>query len=155
MMCQNIFSLLFYYPVLYLSPHHTDFCVTNTKQLYIINSNYKDYSFFQTHYTLHCGYSFYHNVKPSIPSIAVAATANAPLRKTLEEMGTGSEEDHVLHQTPLRIPELLYVSVKMENPKNALAGNLFPHICGSSYDSSQAVIFIHLAISFLFFWVVF
>ncbi|XP_004490623.1 6-phosphofructo-2-kinase/fructose-2,6-bisphosphatase [Cicer arietinum] len=58
-------------------------------------------------------------------------------------MATGSEEErdgNGIHQTPLRIPELLYVSVKMENPNLALAGNLFPHVsCSSSLlgDSSE------------------
>ncbi|PNX54765.1 6-phosphofructo-2-kinase/fructose-2,6-bisphosphatase-like protein [Trifolium pratense] len=50
-------------------------------------------------------------------------------------MVTGNNEEldgNGIHQTPLRIPELLYVSVKMENPILALAGNLFPHVFFSS-----------------------
>lgn len=81
-------------------------------------------------------------------------------------MGTGSEEeeerDGVQQQTPLRIPGLLYVSVKMENTNLApLPSNLFPHVCfsssllGPSLDPSIAVILIHthFTISFLLFWV--
>ncbi|CAJ2652594.1 unnamed protein product [Trifolium pratense] len=64
-------------------------------------------------------------------------------------MVTGNNEEHDgngIHQTPLRIPELLYVSVKMENPILALAGNLFPHVffssaalLGDSCDCSKAL----------------
>jgi hypothetical protein len=57
---------------------------------------------------------------------------------------------------------LLYVSVKMENPILAHAGNLFPHVffsssalLGDSCDCSKAVILIHTQffILFVFFWV--
>ncbi|GAU31732.1 hypothetical protein TSUD_215340 [Trifolium subterraneum] len=64
-------------------------------------------------------------------------------------MVTGNDEEldgNGIHQTPLRIPELLYVSVKMENPILALAGNLFPHVffssaalLGDSCDCSKAL----------------
>jgi len=66
-------------------------------------------------------------------------------------MATISDEErdgNGIHQTPLRIPELLYVSVKMENPIRAVAGNLFPHVfcssalLGDCLDSSKAVILI-------------
>ncbi|CAI8585882.1 unnamed protein product [Vicia faba] len=57
---------------------------------------------------------------------------------------TDEEQDGTGIQTPLRIPELLYVSVKMENPIGAVAGNLFPHVlCSSALvgdcDSSRAL----------------
>ncbi|XP_057442239.1 6-phosphofructo-2-kinase/fructose-2,6-bisphosphatase-like [Lotus japonicus] len=56
--------------------------------------------------------------------------------------GGGNEEEQRegLLQTPLQIPELLFVSLKMENPKT-----LFPHVCGSlpllgaSWDPSKAL----------------
>ncbi|RHN56560.1 putative 6-phosphofructo-2-kinase, Fructose-2,6-bisphosphate 2-phosphatase [Medicago truncatula] len=64
-------------------------------------------------------------------------------------MATISDEErdgNGINQTPLRIPELLYVSVKMENPIRALAGNLFPHVfcssalLGDCLDSSKAIL---------------
>ncbi|KAI5435099.1 hypothetical protein KIW84_021794 [Lathyrus oleraceus] len=56
--------------------------------------------------------------------------------------GSDEEQDGTsIHLSPLQIPELLYVSVKMENP---IAGNLFPHVfCSSALpgacDSSKAL----------------
>ncbi|KAK7321366.1 hypothetical protein VNO77_31939 [Canavalia gladiata] len=60
-------------------------------------------------------------------------------------MGTGSEEElDGLQQAPLKIPGLLYVSVKMENPNLTLSGDLLPHVSGSfplapSWDPSKAL----------------
>ncbi|KAG4966381.1 hypothetical protein AAZX31_14G180900 [Glycine max] len=56
-------------------------------------------------------------------------------------VGNSEEDRDGLHQSPLRIPELLYVSVKMENPNLTLSGDLLPHISGScpSGDPSKAL----------------
>jgi len=74
--------------------------------------------------------------------------------------GDNEEERDGLNHTPLRIPGLLYVSVKMENPNLTLSGDLLPHVSGSfhlgpSWDPSKAVILTltHFIISFLLFWV--
>jgi len=62
--------------------------------------------------------------------------------------GDSEEERDAFNHTPLRIPGLLYVSVKMENPNLTLSGDLLPHVSGSfplgpSSDPSKAVIFTH------------
>jgi len=74
--------------------------------------------------------------------------------------GDNEEDRDGLNHTPLRIPELLYVSVKMEIPNLTLSGDLLPHVSGSfplgpSSDPSKAVIFTHthFIISFILFWV--
>ncbi|KAK7300916.1 hypothetical protein RJT34_11768 [Clitoria ternatea] len=60
-------------------------------------------------------------------------------------MGTNSEEDQDgVPQTPLLIPGLLYVSLKMENPNLTLARDLLPHMSassppGPSWDPSKAL----------------
>ncbi|XP_027368947.1 6-phosphofructo-2-kinase/fructose-2,6-bisphosphatase-like [Abrus precatorius] len=60
-------------------------------------------------------------------------------------MGPSSEEERDgFNQTPLQIPGLLYVSVKMENPNLTLVGDLLPHVSGSyplapSRDPSEAL----------------
>lgn len=58
--------------------------------------------------------------------------------------GENEEERDGLNHTPLRIPGLLYVSVKMENPNLTLSGDLLPHVSGSfhlgpSWDPSKAL----------------
>ncbi|KAG4954990.1 hypothetical protein JHK87_040584 [Glycine soja] len=73
---------------------------------------------------------------------AASAIALSRSRNSEESMVGNSEEDRDgLHQSPLRIPELLYVSVKMENPNLTLSGDLLPHISGScpSGDPSKAL----------------
>ncbi|RDX57842.1 6-phosphofructo-2-kinase/fructose-2,6-bisphosphatase, partial [Mucuna pruriens] len=59
-------------------------------------------------------------------------------------VGSSEEEHDGLNQTLLRIPVLLYVSVKMENPNLTLSRDLLPHVSGSfplgpSWDPSQAL----------------
>ncbi|TKY56497.1 6-phosphofructo-2-kinase/fructose-2,6-bisphosphatase protein [Spatholobus suberectus] len=59
-------------------------------------------------------------------------------------VGNSEEDRDGLHQTPLRIPGLLYVSVKMENPNLTLSGDLLPHVSGTfplgpSWDPSKAL----------------
>ncbi|KAL5129027.1 6-phosphofructo-2-kinase/fructose-2,6-bisphosphatase [Glycine soja] len=73
---------------------------------------------------------------------AASAIALSRSRNSEESMVGNSEEDRDgLHQSPLRIPELLYVSVKMQNPNLTLSGDLLPHISGScpSGDPSKAL----------------
>ncbi|XP_027941499.1 6-phosphofructo-2-kinase/fructose-2,6-bisphosphatase-like isoform X2 [Vigna unguiculata] len=58
--------------------------------------------------------------------------------------GDSEEERDAFNHTPLRIPGLLYVSVKMENPNLTLSGDLLPHVSGSfplgpSSDPSKAL----------------
>ncbi|BAT81507.1 hypothetical protein VIGAN_03124300 [Vigna angularis var. angularis] len=58
--------------------------------------------------------------------------------------GDSEEERDGFNHTPLRIPGLLYVSVKMENPNLTLSGDLLPHVSGSfplgpSWDPSKAL----------------
>ncbi|KAL5125142.1 6-phosphofructo-2-kinase/fructose-2,6-bisphosphatase [Glycine soja] len=56
-------------------------------------------------------------------------------------VGNIEEDRDGLHQSPLGIPELLYVSVKMENPNLTLSRDLLPHVSGScpSLDPSKAL----------------
>lgn len=140
-----------FYPFLYLSPHHTH--IYRNKQTRTVKSLIATTHSTLTH-TSHNDKTFLHSLLFTLLSATLTTRCE---RKT---MATGSDEEQdgtSIHQTPLRIPELLYVSVKMENPIVAVAGNLFPHVfCSSALvgacDSSRAVNLIRSWFSVLLFF---